>query len=57
MNRPTRLKVVSSALALVFWAVSLVQPALSGNRSSKAKPYASWWAFPREVGLILAREF
>ncbi len=37
MNRPARLKVVGSALALVFWAVALVQPALSEESFYKGK--------------------
>jgi len=37
MNRSARLKMVSSALALVFWAVALVQPALSEESFFKGK--------------------
>jgi tripartite-type tricarboxylate transporter receptor subunit TctC len=37
MNRPARLKIVSSALALVFWAVALVQPAISADPFYKGK--------------------
>jgi len=37
MNRAARLKVVSSALALVFWAVALVQPALAEQSFYKGK--------------------
>ena len=60
MNRPARLKVVSSALALVFWAVVLVQPALSAEPFYQGKTIRIVVGFPPGGGFdtfarVLAR--
>jgi len=60
MNRPTRLKVVSSALALVFWALALVQPAFSEESFFKGKTIRIVVGFPPGGGFdtfsrVLAR--
>ena len=60
MNRPARLKIVCSALALVFWAVALVQPALSAEPFYKGKTIRIVVGFPPGGGFdtfsrVLAR--
>ena len=60
MNRPARLTVVSSALALIFWAVVLVQPALSEESFFKGKTIRIVVGFPPGGGFdtfarVLAR--